>query len=236
MRRTCTWPAAWCSTGTAPTYDELVEEIEAAASSRPPLPPAARRSCRSARAGRCGSTTHTSTSPTTCATRRCRGPVATRSSSGWPAGCSPRRSTADRPLWELWLVEGLADDRFAVLSKTHHALVDGISGVDIATILFDTSPDPMPVAPPDHEWVPRPLPSKAQLLADALVERATVPGEIVRGVRAVFRRPATGRRARRQVARRGRRAGVDGTAGRAPRARSTCGSARTAASPGCGVT
>jgi WS/DGAT/MGAT family acyltransferase len=94
-----------------------------------------------------------------------------------------------RPLWELWLVEGLADDRFAVLSKTHHALVDGVSGVDIATILFDTSPDPMPVAPPDHEWVPRPLPTAAQLLADALLERATVPGELARGVRAVFRGP-----------------------------------------------
>ncbi len=94
-----------------------------------------------------------------------------------------------RPLWELWLVEGLADDRFAVLSKTHHALVDGISGVDIATILFDTSADPMPVAPPDHEWVPRPLPTQAQLLADALLERATVPGEITRGVRAALRGP-----------------------------------------------
>ncbi len=94
-----------------------------------------------------------------------------------------------RPLWELWLVEGLAGDRFALLSKTHHALVDGISGVDIATVLFDASPDPMPVAPPDHEWVPRPLPSKAQLLADALVERATVPAEIVRGVRATARGP-----------------------------------------------
>ncbi len=94
-----------------------------------------------------------------------------------------------RPLWELWLVEGLEDDRFAVLSKTHHALVDGISGVDIATILFDTSPDPMPVAPPEQEWVPRPLPSDAQLLADALLERATVPTEIVRGVRAAFRGP-----------------------------------------------
>lgn len=95
----------------------------------------------------------------------------------------------DRPLWELWLVEGLADDRFALLSKTHHALVDGVSGVDIATVLFDTSPDPMPVAPPDHEWVARPLPSKAQLLADALLERTTAPKEIVRGVRATLRGP-----------------------------------------------
>ena len=49
-----------------------------------------------------------------------------------------------KPLWELWLVEGLQDGRFALLSKTHHALVDGISGVDIATVLFDSAPDPMP--------------------------------------------------------------------------------------------
>jgi WS/DGAT/MGAT family acyltransferase len=94
-----------------------------------------------------------------------------------------------KPLWEIWLVEGLSDDRFAVLSKTHHALVDGISGVDIIAVLFDASPDPMPPAPPDHEWTPQPLPSGTQLLADALRERATVPGEIVRGVRATLRGP-----------------------------------------------
>jgi WS/DGAT/MGAT family acyltransferase len=94
-----------------------------------------------------------------------------------------------RPLWEVWLVEGLSDSRFALLSKTHHALVDGISGVDIMTVLFDTSAEPMPVAPPDQEWVARPLPSKAQLLADAVLERATVPGEMVRGVRAALRGP-----------------------------------------------
>jgi len=94
-----------------------------------------------------------------------------------------------RPLWELWLVEGLAGNRFALLSKTHHALVDGISGVDIMTVLFDTSPDPLPVAPPEHEWVPGPLPSSAQLLADALLERATVPQEVGRGIRATLRGP-----------------------------------------------
>lgn len=94
-----------------------------------------------------------------------------------------------RPLWEIWLVEGLAEERFALLSKTHHALVDGVSGVDIATVLFDASADPMPVAPPDQDWLPRPLPSSAQLLADALVERATVPGEVLRGVRAALRGP-----------------------------------------------
>src|SRR5450755_420283 len=94
-----------------------------------------------------------------------------------------------KPLWEVWLVEGLDDDRFALLSKTHHALVDGVSGVDIATVLFDSSPEPLPVAPPDHQWVPRPLPTGAQLLADALLERATVPAEVARGVRATLRGP-----------------------------------------------
>jgi diacylglycerol O-acyltransferase len=96
-----------------------------------------------------------------------------------------------KPLWEVWLVDGLSSGRFAILSKTHHALVDGISGVDILTVLFDASPEPMPVAPPDHEWIPAPLPSDAQLLADALRERATVPGEMIRGVRAVLRGPRT---------------------------------------------
>jgi diacylglycerol O-acyltransferase len=94
-----------------------------------------------------------------------------------------------RPLWELWLVEGLADDRFALLSKTHHALVDGVSGVDIATVLFDTAPDPAPVAPPSASWVPRPMPTGPQLLADALLERATVPAEVIRGVRSALRGP-----------------------------------------------
>src|SRR5207248_1962637 len=94
----------------------------------------------------------------------------------------------DKPLWEISLVNRLAGERFALIAKTHHALVDGISGVDITTVLFDTSADSPPTAQPEP-WVPRPLPSDAELLADALLERATVPGEIVRGIRAVLRGP-----------------------------------------------
>jgi diacylglycerol O-acyltransferase / wax synthase len=93
-----------------------------------------------------------------------------------------------KPLWEVWLVQRLKGDRFALVTKTHHALVDGVSGVDIATVLFDTAPEPVPTPEPDP-WIPRPLPSSAQLLADALLERATVPGEIARGVRALARGP-----------------------------------------------
>jgi diacylglycerol O-acyltransferase / wax synthase len=95
----------------------------------------------------------------------------------------------DKPLWEVWLVEGLDDDRFAILSKTHHALVDGISGVDIISVLFDTSPEPAAPTDPGDRWLPRPLPSRAQLLAEALLERATIPAEIGRSAKAVVRGP-----------------------------------------------
>ena len=127
---------------------------------------------------------------TTCATPRCPRPGGEDELKRLAGRVFSQALDRSKPLWELWLVEGLDDDRFALLSKTHHALVDGISGVDIATVLFDTSPDPAPVAPPEQEWIARPLPSDAQLLADALLERATVPAEIVRGVRAVAARPA----------------------------------------------
>src|SRR2546430_1697711 len=93
-----------------------------------------------------------------------------------------------KPLWEIWLVSGLSGDRFALISKTHHALVDGVSGVDVTTVLFDTSAEPVPT-PQAEPWVPGPEPSGAQLLADALLERSTVPGEIVRGARALLRGP-----------------------------------------------
>jgi diacylglycerol O-acyltransferase / wax synthase len=95
----------------------------------------------------------------------------------------------DKPLWEIWLVDGLDGDRFAMLSKTHHALVDGISGVDIMSVLFDTSPEPVAPADTGDRWLPRPLPSSAQLLGEALLERATVPAEIARSVRAILRGP-----------------------------------------------
>jgi WS/DGAT/MGAT family acyltransferase len=95
-----------------------------------------------------------------------------------------------RPLWELWLVEGLARGGFALVSKTHHALVDGISGVDIATVLFDTARQPVGDAPAfAPRWTPRPLPSGAQLLGDALLERVTAAAGIARGLPTALRRP-----------------------------------------------
>ena len=106
----------------------------------------------------------------------------------------------DKPLWEIHLVEGLtpAQDgtpRFALIAKTHHALVDGVSGADITSVMFDASADPAPVGPAGHEWAPRPTPPAAQLLADALRERLTVPAEAARGVRFVTRGPRQALRA-----------------------------------------
>jgi diacylglycerol O-acyltransferase len=75
-----------------------------------------------------------------------------------------------RPLWENWLVEGLEGDRFALISKTHHSLVDGVSGVDLATVLFDAEPNPPPAeASAELEpWQPHREPSTAELVLGGL--------------------------------------------------------------------
>jgi WS/DGAT/MGAT family acyltransferase len=99
-----------------------------------------------------------------------------------------------KPVWEMWLVDGVEGDRFAVVAKSHHCLVDGVSGVDITTVLFDTEPEPADL-PAQEPWTPRPEPSDAEVLAEAMVERATTPAEMVRGARAVFRAPRQAGRA-----------------------------------------
>jgi WS/DGAT/MGAT family acyltransferase len=71
----------------------------------------------------------------------------------------------DRPLWELWMVEGLEDGGFALISKSHHAMIDGVAGVDIAQVLFDLSPAPAEIDHPDEAWSPEPEPSHARVLA-----------------------------------------------------------------------
>jgi diacylglycerol O-acyltransferase len=94
-----------------------------------------------------------------------------------------------KPLWELWLVEGLTGDRFAIIGKSHHALVDGVSGVDITTVLFDLDPEPQGAPDKAPPWIARPEPTDVQLLSEALKERMTSPREIYRGVRAALRGP-----------------------------------------------
>src|SRR4051794_29151101 len=85
----------------------------------------------------------------------------------------------DKPLWEIWLVDTMADGRFALICKTHHALVDGISGVDILTVLFDLTPD-APDPEPGPPWSPRPTPTAAELFADAVADRLSGPVHLLR--------------------------------------------------------
>jgi WS/DGAT/MGAT family acyltransferase len=92
-----------------------------------------------------------------------------------------------RPLWELWFVEGLEDGHVAIVQKTHHSLIDGVSGVDVATLLLDLGPDHRPPVVP--EWVPEPAPTPSQLLIDSLRERVTEPAEMARSVRSLLRGP-----------------------------------------------
>jgi diacylglycerol O-acyltransferase / wax synthase len=98
----------------------------------------------------------------------------------------------DKPLWESWLVEGLEGDRFALVFKTHHALVDGVSGVDLATVLLDLGPTPQ--APPEslEPWRPRPQPSPADLVAAGVRGAVSAAGGLAaRTVSAVTRPGAT---------------------------------------------
>jgi WS/DGAT/MGAT family acyltransferase len=85
-----------------------------------------------------------------------------------------------KPLWEMYLVQGLEGNRFALISKTHHAMVDGISGVDLATVLFDANPVPAGLTPPVRPWEPKPEPSDAQLLARSVEGLAKMPLQVGR--------------------------------------------------------
>lgn len=74
-----------------------------------------------------------------------------------------QRLDRSKPLWEIYLVEGLEGGRFALVNKTHHAMVDGVSGVDIATLLFDLSPSAPPPPPPSQPWRPQPEPAQVEV-------------------------------------------------------------------------
>src|SRR3954451_24463199 len=96
-----------------------------------------------------------------------------------------------KPLWETWLVQGLERGRFALISKSHHALVDGVSGVDLMTVLFDATPVPQ-IAPHEGEpWSPQPEPRAVQLAARGLKGLVKLPFELARGAVAAATHPAS---------------------------------------------
>ena len=87
-----------------------------------------------------------------------------------------------RPLWEVWMIDGLPDGRWALVFKVHHCMVDGVSGADLMTTLLDASADAPPPAP-DDDWVPAHEPSDAMLVARVVGSDVRQPAIAARPVR-----------------------------------------------------
>ncbi len=81
-----------------------------------------------------------------------------------------------RPLWESYVIEGIPDDRFAILTKVHHATVDGASGVELLTLMLDHDPEGDDLAPASDTWAPEPEPSDAEMIVRGLGGLARKPG------------------------------------------------------------
>lgn len=92
-----------------------------------------------------------------------------------------------RPLWEMWFVEGLADGQFALISKTHHCMIDGVSGADLISVIMEPFPNADPGEP--LPWIPRPHPSDTRLLLDEAKRRLQQPLEVLRAARQAVRHP-----------------------------------------------
>jgi diacylglycerol O-acyltransferase len=99
-----------------------------------------------------------------------------------------QRLDRERPLWEYWVVEGLAGGRWALISKVHHCMVDGVSGTHLYYVLFDESPS-SPRTPIADTWSPGPEPSTLRLTADALLELTLSPVEQLRLAGRALRAP-----------------------------------------------
>lgn len=86
-----------------------------------------------------------------------------------------QRVDLDRPLWEMWLVEGLANRRWALINKAHHAMIDGLSGHDIMEVILDQDPEGRENLP--SSWTPEPGPGTVELVTDAVIDSVKRPGE-----------------------------------------------------------
>ncbi len=92
-----------------------------------------------------------------------------------------------KPLWEIWMVDGLEGDRWAMAAKTHHCMVDGVSGTELLSVIMDITPEAG--VPEQESWSPQPPPSSRWLAVEALIDMAKNPYEQFRAVRAALRVP-----------------------------------------------
>jgi diacylglycerol O-acyltransferase len=92
-----------------------------------------------------------------------------------------------KPLWEMWIVEGLEHDHWALVSKVHHCMVDGVSGTDLLTVVLDAEPEP--ARPMPDSWHPEAEPGNTRLVRDALVDLVASPYEQIRALRSATRAP-----------------------------------------------
>src|ERR687895_1979905 len=100
-----------------------------------------------------------------------------------------QRLDRSKPLWEVWLVQGLEDGNFALISKTHHSLVDGIAGVDISTVLFDLERHPPAPDSSRDGWTPMPEPSQAELVAEGVKGLVRTPVDLAARAAGALTRP-----------------------------------------------
>lgn len=95
----------------------------------------------------------------------------------------------NRPLWEMWFVEGLEGGKFAVISKIHHCMIDGVSGADLLAGFMQATPEGGEAAASAPRWVPRPAPTPQQLLADEIARRASLPAKAAQAGLGALRDP-----------------------------------------------
>ena len=100
-----------------------------------------------------------------------------------------QRLDRSKPLWEIWLAEGLEEGRFALINKTHHCLVDGVSGVDITAVLFDLEREPAETPPPGEEWTPGPEPSDTAIVAEGVRDLVRAPFGLAGAAADALQRP-----------------------------------------------
>jgi WS/DGAT/MGAT family acyltransferase len=106
-----------------------------------------------------------------------------------------------KPLWEMWVVEGVEGDRFAVVTKVHHCMIDGVGSVELTGSVMRQTPDHDPrLDQPPPRWIPRPAPPARELVASEVLHRALAPLALVGGARQALRDPRGAGRALRDAA------------------------------------